>query len=158
MSHGGEHSHQGKDIYKGRRSGEKAPSPPPLVESRPLAMNFKSLNRNAPQRPQPIRPPQRVNAFQPPRPTSGLALPPINASNLPQGAPVPPQPVVNSLVLPPIASSNDAVAATAPAAAPTAVDSQPPQSQQQAQVAPGQEMSLEQQYITNVEGIVPTLQ
>lgn len=137
-------------------------------------MNYKSLNRNAPQRPQPIRPPQRASLYQPPRPTSGLALPPINASNLPQNGQPGPQNASSSLVLPSLAlPPHPGPATTTPASAPTAAveNSQPQQPQQHQQLstspapekpviqlAPGQEMTLEQQYITSVEGIVPTLQ
>ncbi|KAG8831321.1 TATA-box-binding protein [Serendipita sp. 399] len=132
-------------------------------------MNYKSLNRNAPQRPQQIRPPQRPSTFQQPRPTSGLALPPITPQSLAQAAQQPSAPPT-SLALPPLAlpphpalsssSGQTNGVATATAATSEAQQQQPPQEPQkpQIQLAPGQELSLEQQYITNVEGIVPTLQ
>ncbi|PVG02585.1 TBP-domain-containing protein [Serendipita vermifera] len=126
-------------------------------------MNYKSLNRNAPQRPQPIRPPQRPAAYQQPRPTSGLALPPITPQSLAQAAQ--PQSHSNStpltlpsLALPPHPVSSASNAPAQPAPATTEAQSQQTQAQTQVQPAPGQELSLEQQYITNVEGIVPTLQ
>ncbi|KAG8759765.1 TATA-box-binding protein [Serendipita sp. 396] len=132
-------------------------------------MNYKSLNRNAPQRPQQIRPPQRPPTFQQPRPTSGLALPPITPQSLAQAAQQPAAPPT-SLALPPLAlpphpalaplsssQTNGAVTTTAPTTEAQQQLQQEPQ-KQQIQLAPGQELSLEQQYITNVEGIVPTLQ
>ncbi|CAG8693769.1 5860_t:CDS:2, partial [Acaulospora colombiana] len=125
-------------------------------------MNYKSLNRNAPQRPQPIRPPQRPTAYQQPRPTSGLALPPITPQSLAQAAQ--PQSHSNStpltlpsLALPPHPTSSTSNAPAQPAPVATEAQSQQIQIQTQVQPAPGQELSLEQQYITNVEGIVPTL-
>jgi hypothetical protein len=125
-------------------------------------MNYKSLNRNAPQRPQPIRPPQRP-VYQPPRPTSGLALPPITPQSLAQAS-HPAVPSSSSLSLPTLAlPPHPALAAAAPS--PIPAEQPQPQAQQppttqpaQNQLVPGQELSLEQQYITNVEGIVPTLQ
>jgi hypothetical protein len=124
-------------------------------------MNYKSLNRNAPPRPQPIRPPPRTAPYQAPRPTSGLALPPINASNLPQTGQPQPQGVATSLVLPSLSLPPHPATSATPTLAPTAAaDSQPQQQPEKPiiQLAPGQEISLEQQYITTVEGIVPTLQ
>jgi len=125
-------------------------------------MNYKSLNRNAPQRPQPIRPPQRPG-YQQPRPTSGLALPPITPQSLAQAShpavPAASSLSISSLALPPHPALAAAVSTPTPAEQSQPQASQPPITQQtQNQLVPGQEMSLEQQYITNVEGIVPTLQ
>ena len=65
-----------------------------------------------------------------------------------------PAPAVNlGLTLPPHRDLGTAPAAPTPApVAPTF------NGQAASQVAPGQELTLEQQYITAVEGIVPTLQ
>lgn len=124
-------------------------------------MNYKSLNRNAPaavapQRPLALpRPPQpTARPLAVPQPSaSGLVLPPLPVA-VPAASNTPSQLI--PLSLPPHRDLQNG-----PAAASTSQAPSPPNAQaNNAQVQPGagQELTLEQQYITAVEGIVPTLQ
>jgi len=87
----------------------------------------------------------------PPLPANAAAAAAAAAAALSSSQPAPP--VNLGLTLPPHRDLGTAPAAPTPApAAPTSNGQVAPQA------APGQELTLEQQYITAVEGIVPTLQ